>query len=134
MSLIQHRVSSNEFEQVTAKQVKYLSNNVGIFDWSDLLLQANCSFGEYYSTKLEKVKHEKYSSKQYSYRARNTINQFELIMIQKPLVYQKSKHEQFVDDYKDMMNQIKSHSQYQALFNTRCRQLPSHCIVKGQMF
>lgn len=79
----------------------------------DIFQSASPVFGEYISNKLE----VKRSGKEEMYlRADKKINQFELIIVHKPLIYKKSEQEKFGEEYTALTRLIETYAKYEELF------------------
>lgn len=51
----------------------------------------------------------------------------------KPMVYQRSEHNKFGEDYSELTQQIKKYSEYEGYFYNRLMELPNQNIFQGNI-
>lgn len=84
--------SPAEAEEAQMKYTKFMTNECGVFDWMDIFQSPSPVFGEYVSNKIDL---KRLSKNELYFKADQKINQFELILVHKPLIYKKSEQEKF---------------------------------------
>jgi hypothetical protein len=80
-----------------------MANECGVFDWMDIFTSPTPVFGEYLSSKLDL---KRFSKNEVFFKADQKINQFELILVHKPLIYKRSEQEKFGEEYTALTKQI----------------------------
>jgi hypothetical protein len=92
MSLMAKFCSKEEFTSAHERFTRYLANKTGIYNWTEIISKRSYLFGEYISLKLKHTLPNEDRSKHRKFAAGTLIKKYELVAVQKFLIYFEEKN------------------------------------------